>query len=114
MSSRGFTTAGGVASLAHPVLVGHDEWLPGFAEAGLDALEAYHSEHDRATTSRYLGMARALGLAVSGGSDYHGDKSHGPGGPGSVSLPPDGIRAPSRTPKVRLKADSTQETCDTD
>jgi predicted metal-dependent phosphoesterase TrpH len=81
--------AGGVASLAHPVLVGHDDWLPGFAEAGMDALEAYHPEHDRAITSRYLGIARALKLAVSGGSDYHGDKSHGPAAPGSVSLPPE-------------------------
>jgi 3',5'-nucleoside bisphosphate phosphatase len=79
--------AGGVASLAHPLLVGHDEWLPGFAAAGLDALEAYHSEHDVWTTRRYLELARTLALAVSGGSDYHGDASHGPGAPGSVSLP---------------------------
>ena len=79
--------AGGVASLAHPVLVGHDEWIPEFARAGLDALEAYHSEHDAWATRRYVALARELGLAVSGGSDYHGDRSHGPGGPGSVSLP---------------------------
>ena len=81
--------AGGVASLAHPVLVGHDDWLPGFAEAGMDALEAYHPEHDAAATKRYVEIARELGLAVSGGSDYHGDKSHGPAGPGGVSLPPE-------------------------
>jgi hypothetical protein len=79
--------AGGVASLAHPVLVKHDDWIPEFAKTGLDALEAYHSEHDVWTTRRYLQMARDLGLAVSGGSDYHGDASHGPSGPGSVSLP---------------------------
>jgi predicted metal-dependent phosphoesterase TrpH len=79
--------ARGVASLAHPVLVGHDEWIPAFAAAGLDALEAYHSKHDAWTTKRYRAMARELGLAVSGGSDYHADASHGPAGPGSVSLP---------------------------
>jgi 3',5'-nucleoside bisphosphate phosphatase len=79
--------AGGVASLAHPVLVGRDEWIPEFAAAGLDALEAYHSEHDPWTTRRYVEMAGRLGLAVSGGSDYHGDSSHGPSAPGSVSLP---------------------------
>lgn len=79
--------AGGVASLAHPVLVGHDEWIPAFAGAGLDAIEAYHSEHDAWATRRYVALARELGLAVSGGSDYHGDASHGPGAPGSVSLP---------------------------
>jgi hypothetical protein len=79
--------AAGVASLAHPGLVRHDEWLPAFREAGLDALEAYHPSHDAWATKRYLALARELGLAVSGGSDYHGDESHGPGGPGSVSLP---------------------------
>jgi predicted metal-dependent phosphoesterase TrpH len=78
--------AGGVASLAHPVLVRHDEWLPSFAHAGLDALEAYHSEQDVWTTRRYVEKAKALGLAVSGGSDFHGE-SHGPAQPGSVSLP---------------------------
>jgi hypothetical protein len=79
--------AGGVASLAHPVLLGRDEWIPALAAAGLDALEAYHSEHDAWTTKRYVEMAGRLGLAVSGGSDYHGDSSHGPVAPGSTSLP---------------------------
>jgi 3',5'-nucleoside bisphosphate phosphatase len=79
--------AGGLVSLAHPVLVEHDEWIPGFARAGLDALEAYHSDHDSADTARYLRFARDLDLLVTGGSDYHGDSDHGGRGPGSVSLP---------------------------
>jgi predicted metal-dependent phosphoesterase TrpH len=81
--------AGGVASLAHPVLVGHDGWIPGFAAAGLDALEAYHTDHGWDDTARYLTLADRLGLAVSGGSDYHADESHGAATPGSVSLPPE-------------------------
>jgi predicted metal-dependent phosphoesterase TrpH len=81
--------AGGVASLAHPALIGHDEWIPGLAAAGLDAVEAYHSDHDEQATRRYLAMADRLGLAVSGGSDYHADDAHGAGGPGCVSLPRD-------------------------
>lgn len=81
--------AGGLASLAHPVLVKHDEWLESFVSTGLDALEAYHCDHDAATTRRYLALAERLNLRVTGGSDYHGDDSHGPGGPGSVSLPRD-------------------------
>ena len=79
--------AGGIASLAHPVLVKHDEWLPGYAQAGLDALEVYHSDHDEMTTAHYLGIAKTLRLGVSGGSDYHADDAHGGGGPGRVSLP---------------------------
>lgn len=79
--------AGGIASLAHPVLVKHDEWLPHYAQNGLDALEVYHSDHDDLTTAHYLGIAKTLRLGVSGGSDYHADDVHGGGGPGKVSLP---------------------------
>jgi len=79
--------AGGVASLAHPALVGRDDWLAGFASCGIDALEAYHSEHSPDDTARYLRLAAELSLAVSGGSDFHGDGSHGPARPGAVSLP---------------------------
>ena len=78
---------GGIASLAHPVLVEHDEWIPGLAAEGLDALEAFHSDHSAADTARYLTTARELNLLVTGGSDYHGDNHHGSGGPGSVTLP---------------------------
>ena len=69
-------------------LLDQDDWIPGFAAAGLDALEAYHSGTTR-DTERYLRSLAGLGLAVSGGSDFHGDEMHGPGGPGSVSLPRD-------------------------
>lgn len=81
--------AGGLVSLAHPALVGRDEWIDEFAAAGLDALEVYHSEHDRTTTARYLDLASRLGIGVTGGSDFHGDRSHGPAAPGAVSLPGD-------------------------
>ena len=67
--------AGGVASLAHPVLTGRDKWIPEFAEAGLGALEAYHTKQNGEDTRRYVALADRLGLAVSGGSDYHGDES---------------------------------------
>jgi predicted metal-dependent phosphoesterase TrpH len=79
--------AGGVASLAHPGLYHHDEWIGGFVESGLDAIEAYHSRHDSSVTGMYLNLADRLGVVVTGGSDYHGDPSHGPSAPGSVSLP---------------------------
>jgi 3',5'-nucleoside bisphosphate phosphatase len=78
---------GGIASLAHPGLMGHDEWIPRMAAAGLDAIEAYYIEHSPEMTTHYRVLAGRLGLAMSGGSDYHGDPSHGPARPGSVSLP---------------------------
>jgi predicted metal-dependent phosphoesterase TrpH len=96
--------AGGVVSLAHPGLVGHDEWIEEFVGLGLDAIEAYHSEHDTEATARYLGIAKRFGLAVSGGSDYHGNDDHDHVPLGGVSLPQaefDRLRAAAKT--VRLK-----------
>jgi len=65
--------AGGVASLAHPGVTRRDDCLAQWASDGLDALEAYHSDHSEADQVRYLERAQQLGLAVSGGSDFHGD-----------------------------------------
>jgi predicted metal-dependent phosphoesterase TrpH len=94
--------AGGLASMAHPGLVGQDNWIPGLAAAGLDAIEAYHTKHDADATARYRAMAERLTLAVSGGSDYHADESHGAACPGSVSLPRDDFER-----LVRLKRNPT-------
>jgi predicted metal-dependent phosphoesterase TrpH len=79
--------AGGLASIAHPGLLGHDDWIEGFGRAGVDALEAYHADHDADATLRYLKIAERMGLAVTGGTDYHADESHGAAAPGRVSLP---------------------------
>jgi hypothetical protein len=68
--------AGGVASLAHPGVLRRDELIAPLAAAGLDALEALHSDHDDATEARYRGLARDLGLLVTGGSDFHGELQH--------------------------------------
>ena len=78
---------GGLASLAHPGLLRHDEWIGEFADAGLDALEAYHTDHDAFMTAAYVSIAARFSLAVSGGSDYHADDSHGAATLGAVSLP---------------------------
>ena len=45
----------------------------GLAAAGMDAIEAYHSKHPHEDTVRYITFADRLGLAISGGSDYHAD-----------------------------------------
>ena len=69
--------AGGLASLAHPGRTQIDARIPALRNAGLDALEAYHSDHDAAAADRYHRMADDLGLLITGGSDYHGDPAHG-------------------------------------
>jgi predicted metal-dependent phosphoesterase TrpH len=65
--------AGGLAALAHPVLYGRDDEIPGWRERGLDALEVYHSEHAAEDAERYRALATRLDLLVTGGSDYHGE-----------------------------------------
>jgi predicted metal-dependent phosphoesterase TrpH len=66
--------AGGIASLAHPVRVRGDipALMPELCESGLNAIEAYHSDHTPQDTQLYLDLAARYGLRVSGGSDYHG------------------------------------------
>ena len=66
--------AGGIASLAHPVRVRGDvpSLLPELCDAGLNAIEAYHSDHEPEDTESYLALAVRYGLLVTGGSDFHG------------------------------------------
>jgi predicted metal-dependent phosphoesterase TrpH len=79
--------AGGISSMAHPGVTKLDALIPQLAAAGLDALEIYHSDHSPDDTARYLALARELGLAVTGGSDYHGARSEHSNGFGTVCLP---------------------------
>ncbi len=87
--------AGGIASLAHPVRVKGDvpALMPELCAAGLNAIEAYHSDHSPADTELYLGLARHYGLQVTGGSDYHGTVKPGvrlgTGCDGNLCIPSD-------------------------
>jgi 3',5'-nucleoside bisphosphate phosphatase len=80
-------SAGGLVSLAHPGLTRMDDMIPRLAGAGLAALEVRHSDHDAATERRYRELASHYGLAVSGGSDFHGDSGHRLDTLGRVTLP---------------------------
>lgn len=66
--------AGGIASLAHPVRVHGDvkTLMPELRGYGLNAIEAYHSDHQPHHTELYLELAREYGMLVTGGSDFHG------------------------------------------
>ena len=71
--------AGGVASLAHPIRVNGDvpALMPELRDAGMNAIEAYHSDHDAEHTAMYLALAKQYGMLVTGGSDFHGDVKPG-------------------------------------
>jgi len=64
----------GVAVLAHPGTLNHDEFVPDLVETGLDGIEAYHSLHDRSSVQKYKNMARKYGLIYTGGTDCHGPR----------------------------------------
>ena len=71
--------AGGLPVLAHPIRLGirdhqrEAEFITELRDNGLLGLEVYHSDHSAADMERYLALARKLGLAITGGSDFHGD-----------------------------------------
>ncbi|MEV8597139.1 PHP domain-containing protein [Streptomyces sp. NPDC052013] len=71
--------AGGVAVFAHPAASKRGRTVPesaiaDLAEAGLDGIEVDHMDHDPDTRARLRGLAKELGLLVTGSSDYHGSR----------------------------------------
>jgi len=69
--------AGGVTILAHPGTLNRDHLIPAWARRGLDGIEVWHSKHDAAAVERYRGFAQLHGLLMTGGSDYHGERTPG-------------------------------------
>ena len=70
--------AGALVSMAHPRLLHApveelDRLVVQLKDVGLDALEAYHSEHDAGDVRLCVELATRHQLLVSGGSDYHGE-----------------------------------------
>lgn len=71
--------AGGVAVLAHPFTLNSPDpaelraLLEELAALGLAGVECFYPEHSPEQEALYLALARELHLAVSGGSDFHGD-----------------------------------------
>lgn len=89
-------SAGGLPIVAHPFQYGFDEpellaFLSAAMDAGCAGLEAYYSEHSPEEQTYLLELAAEWGLAVSGGSDWHGTRKPrirmGSGMDGQLSVP---------------------------
>ena len=66
------TDAGGCAVFAHPGLTEDAELLiEELAEAGLGGIEVHYPFHSANQERDFMEQARRLGLAISGGSDFH-------------------------------------------
>ena len=77
---------GGVPVLAHPQVMGKDEYIPELMEYGLKGIEVYHTDHNESAIKHYEDLAKRYGLLMTGGSDCHG---MGKGRPliGTVRIP---------------------------
>lgn len=64
---------GGLSVVAHPALDLQPGDLADLAARGLDGVEAFHHCHGPDQAAEWAARASALGLVVTGGSDYHGD-----------------------------------------
>lgn len=69
---RAIREAGGVPVLAHPGQLGNYEAIGEWVQAGLEGIEVYHPDHDREEEQKARGYAEQYGLAMTGGSDFHG------------------------------------------
>ncbi|MDC7218428.1 MAG: PHP domain-containing protein [Spirochaetales bacterium] len=68
---------GGKAVLAHPGQQYSFDLIPTLAERGLWGLEFNHEDHSEEDKARIRELAEQYGLALTGGSDTHGDYGSG-------------------------------------
>ena len=69
-------SAGGVTTIAHPVLYHNDQIVHEFIEEGVDGIEVIHPKHSSEERDRYEDVVSKYSLLRSGGSDSHGDRDH--------------------------------------
>ncbi|MGH2608081.1 MAG: PHP domain-containing protein [Tepidiformaceae bacterium] len=86
---------GGVVFVAHSIYMGEDwpatvETLAGW---GLDGIETYYKHYDPVMVQRHRDVGRRLGLALSGGSDYHGLGNPDDRAVGDIPFPDDAVDA---------------------
>lgn len=64
--------AGGVAVMAHPILLNSDEDVVDLLALPFDGIEVYHPLHSEEDSKRYRQIALDHNKLITGGSDYHG------------------------------------------
>lgn len=79
--------AGGVVSLAHPGLIRNEAIVAEIISFGIDALEAYHPQHDPYQMQYYCDLACQNGLFITGGSDFHALPNRFPNQLGLITIP---------------------------
>lgn len=83
--------AGGVPVLAHPGGSFPADLWPFLLEAGLQGVEVYHPIHTAELQRKYLQIAEANQLVITGGSDFHGHDGQDLSYFGNMPIPPETI-----------------------
>ena len=81
-AARWIREAGGVPVVAHPGRFAGssfrwDEAMHDLQREGIEGLEGYYGEYRAAEQRYFVGLAKRLGMVVTGGSDYHGANKPG-------------------------------------
>ena len=67
----------GLAVAAHLGPHGTEAWVRQLKDDGVDGVEVRHPSHDLGDEKRLVEIAERLDLAITGGSDWHGDEDQG-------------------------------------
>ena len=81
-AARWIREAGGVPVVAHPGRFAGgsfrwDEAMRDLQKEGIEGLEGFYGEYRAAEQRYFVGLAKRLGMVVTGGSDYHGANKPG-------------------------------------
>lgn len=86
---------GGVVFIAHPTYMGDDyvEKIRLLQSLGADGIETYYKHYAADTVAGLASLARELGVAASGGSDYHGLGNPDDRDIGDIAFPDEHVEA---------------------
>lgn len=69
--------AGGYAFIAHPAHYRVVDLIEPLVHEGMTGVEAFHTMQSKRQSALLVDLAHSLGAGISGGSDWHGDGTHG-------------------------------------
>ena len=65
-------SAGGITSLAHPVVIGSQDIIEKLLALNIDGIECIHPSHNFDKQKTFIELAKMKNLLITGGSDFHG------------------------------------------
>jgi predicted metal-dependent phosphoesterase TrpH/ribonuclease BN (tRNA processing enzyme) len=110
--------SGGLAALAHPGLMGVgkgylETLITKLKDMGMQAVEAYYTDHDPGFTDWLIRLAARLDLGLTGGSDFHGGAQTGnQGGCRTGEAASTGLSDQGPAQKITVNAKITTNTGD--